>query len=154
MAAGQSLAEAVAEAQRLGVAEVDPTYDLDGWDATVKVCALMNALMDADVRPASIERTGIGGITTRDLLDAAAAGAAIKLVAEAWEARDGTPHGRVGPQTLPLTDPLATLSGTANMLILRTDTMGDLAIGEYDAGTPQTAYGVLADILHIAMSVS
>ena len=150
MAAGQSLDEAVAEAQRLGVAEVDPAYDLDGWDAAVKVCALMNALMDADVRPASIERTGIGGITARDLHGAAAAGTAIKLVAEAWEARDGTPHGRVGPQTLPLTDPLATLSGTANMLILRTDTMGDLAIGEYDAGTPQTAYGVLADILHIA----
>ena len=59
---------------------------------------------------------------------------------------------RVGPQTLPLADPLATLSGTSNMLILRTDTMGDLAIGEYDGGTPQTAYGVLADILHIAGS--
>jgi homoserine dehydrogenase len=149
MAAGQSLDEAVAEAQRLGVAEADPAYDLDGWEAAVKVCALMNALMDADVRPTNIERTGIGGITARDLHDAAAAGTAIKLVAEAWEARDGTPHGRVGPQTLPLTDPLATLSGTANMLILRTDTMGDLAIGEYDAGTAQTAYGVLADILHI-----
>jgi homoserine dehydrogenase len=116
----------------------------------VKVCALMNALMDADVRPASIERVGIGGITARDLHDAAAAGAAIKLVAEAWEARDGTPHGRVGPRTLPLTDPLATLTGTANMLILRTDTMGDLAIGEYDGGPSQTAYGVLADLLHIA----
>ena len=150
MAAGQTLAEAVAEAQRRGVAEADPSYDLDGWDATVKVCALMNALMDADVRPAAIERTGIGGITVDDLNAAAQAGAAIKLVAEAWEARDGTPHGRVAPQTLTLADPLATLAGTSNMLILRTDTMGDLAIGEYDGGTAQTAYGVLADILHIA----
>ncbi|MHB8646224.1 MAG: homoserine dehydrogenase [Thermomicrobiales bacterium] len=150
MAAGKTAAEAVAEAQRLGVAEADPSDDLDGWDATVKVCALMNALMDADVRPANIERTGIGGITVGDISAAAKAGAAIKLVAEAWQSRDGTPHGRVAPQSLPLTDPLATLAGTSNMLILRTDTMGDLAIGEYDAGTAQTAYGVLADILHIA----
>ena len=48
--------------------------------------------------------------------------------------------------------PLATLTGTSNMLILSTDTMGDLAIGEYDGGTTQTAYGVLADILQIAGS--
>lgn len=150
MAAGRTREEAVAEAQRLGVAEADPAYDLDGWDAVMKVCALMNALMDADVRPASIERTGIGGISANDLRDASAAGGAIKLVAEAWEARDGTPHGRVAPRTIPLTDPLATLAGTSNMLILRTDTMGDLAIGEFDGGTAQTAYGVLADILHIA----
>ncbi len=152
MAAGQSRAEAVAEAQRLGVAEADPAYDLDGWDATAKVCALMNALMDADVRPDAIPRTGIGNITTADLRAAADAGKVVKLVAEAWEARDGTPRGRVAPQTLPLTDPLAMLNGTSNLLILRTDTMGDLAIGEYDAGTAQTAYGVLADILHIAGS--
>jgi homoserine dehydrogenase len=152
MAAGQTLAEAVAEAQRLGIAEADPSHDLDGWDAAVKVCALMNALMDADVRPAAIERTGIGGITADDLSAATAAGIAIKLVAEAWEARDGTPHGRVAPHTLPLSDPLAALAGTSNMLILRTDTMGDLAIGEYGGGPAQTAYGVLADILHIAVS--
>ncbi|MGI8688622.1 MAG: homoserine dehydrogenase [Thermomicrobiales bacterium] len=154
MAAGQTLAEAVAEAQRRGVAEADPSYDLDGWDAAVKVCALMNALMDADVRPADIARTGIGGITLDDLNAAAKAGMAIKLVAEAWEARDGTPHGRVAPRTLPLADPLATLAGTSNMLILRTDMMGDLAIGEYDGGTAQTAYGVLADILHITRAMS
>ncbi len=150
MAAGATVDAAVAEAQRLGVAEADPAYDLDGWDAAVKVCALMNALMGADVRPANIERAGIREITATDLKAAAWAKTAIKLVAEAWEARDGTPHGRVAPQTLPLTDPLATLAGTSNLLILKTDTMGDLAIGEYDGGTTQTAYGVLADILHIA----
>jgi homoserine dehydrogenase len=154
MAEGKSRDQAVAEAQRLGVAEADPSYDLDGWDATVKVCALMNALMDADVRPSQIARTGIGAVTADDLEKAAQSGAAIKLVAEAWQARDGTPHGRVAPQTLPLTDPLAMLTGTSNILILRTDTMGDLAIGEYDGGTAQTAYGVLADILHIAHDAS
>lgn len=152
MAAGKSRDEAVAEAQRLGVAEADPAYDLEGWDATVKVCALMNALMDADVRPADIARTGIEGITAKEIKAAARAKTALKLVAEAWEARDGSLHGRVGPQPLPLTDPLATLTGTSNMLILKTDTMGDLAIGEYDGGTTQTAYGVLADILHVVAS--
>ena len=153
MAEGKTREEAIAEAQRLGVAEADPSYDLDGWDATVKVCALMNALMDADVRPSMIERAGIGAVTTDDLRATAAAGAALKLVAEAWEARDGTPHGRVALKTLPLSDPLATLSGTSNMLILKTDTMGELAIGEYDGGTAQTAYGVLADILHITQGL-
>lgn len=159
MAAGWTAAAAVAEAQRLGIAEADPAYDLDGWDAAVKVCALMNAVMGAEVRPADIERTGIGGISAKDLKAAARAKTAIKLVAEAWEARDGIgrtrhphphPRGRVAPQTVPLTDPLAALSGTATLLILRTDTLGDLAIGAYDGGTAQTAYGILADILHIA----
>jgi homoserine dehydrogenase len=152
MAAGKSREEAIAEAQRLGVAEADPAYDLEGWDATVKVCALMNALMDADVRPADIGRTGIERITAKEIKAATRAKTALKLVAEAWEARDGSLHGRVAPQPLPLTDPLATLTGTSNMLILKTDTMGDLAIGEYDGGTTQTAYGVLADILQIAGS--
>lgn len=154
MAAGKTLNQAVAEAQRLGVAEADPAYDLDGWDAAVKVCALMNVLMDADVRPTAIARTGIRDLTAEDLRHAEREGSVVKLIAEAWEGRDGTPHGRVAPQTIPRTDPLANLAGTSNLLILRTDTMGNLAIGEYDGGTTQTAYGVLADILHIVAATA
>jgi homoserine dehydrogenase len=151
MAEGQSREEAIAEAQRLGVTEADPAYDIEGWDAAVKVCALINALMEADVRPQDIARTGIEAITAKEIKAAARAKTVLKLVAEAWEERDGSVHGRVAPQALPLTDPLAALTGTSNMLILKTDTMGDLAIGEYDGGTTQTAYGVLADILQIAI---
>ncbi len=58
MAGGMTLEDAVAEAQRAGVAEADPSNDLDGWDASVKATVIANALMGADIRPADVRRTG------------------------------------------------------------------------------------------------
>ena len=65
MEEGRSRGAAVREAQKLGIAEADPSNDLDGWDAAVKGCALANALMGASVRPPQVTRRGIAGLTSR-----------------------------------------------------------------------------------------
>jgi homoserine dehydrogenase len=56
---GRSLADGIAHAQQLGIAEADPSYDVDGWDSRVKLCALANVLLGGDLRPADVERVGI-----------------------------------------------------------------------------------------------
>jgi homoserine dehydrogenase len=62
MEEGLTAAAAVKEAQALGIAEVDPSNDLDGWDAAVKGCAIANGLMGASVRPSQVRRRGIAGV--------------------------------------------------------------------------------------------
>jgi len=86
---GVAFADAVAEAQRIGVAEADPSNDLEGWDATVKIVVLANVLMGADLRPADVDRTGITGLTGADLKAALDAGERVKLLCDA--------RGRPGP---------------------------------------------------------
>jgi homoserine dehydrogenase len=63
MDGGQAFEEAVQYAQSIGIAETDPSNDIDGWDASVKVCVLSNVLLGADIRPTDVDRTGIRGIT-------------------------------------------------------------------------------------------
>src|SRR5262249_55096400 len=87
MEKGQSLEEAVAAAQALGVAEADPRNDLDGWDAAVKTAALANVLLDAEITPEQVERESMAAITPRTIQATLARGRRIKMVCEAW--RDG-----------------------------------------------------------------
>jgi len=175
MEEGTSNAEAVAEAQRRGFAEADPTLDVEGWDAAAKVAALANVLMGAAITPLMVERRGIAGITAADLAEARAAGETIRLVGEAYlsepiaaaGAQGGMEGGRppaveggrlvgapglvarVGPRRVPLDSDLGRASGTTSILTLKTDMMGDLTIVEHEPALMQTAYGVLNDLLEI-----
>ena len=63
MEEGRTFDEAVQHAQSIGIAETDPSNDIDGWDSAVKVCVLSNVLMGADIRPEDVKRTGIRAIT-------------------------------------------------------------------------------------------
>lgn len=153
MAQGRTLEEAVREAQAGGFAEADPSLDLDGWDAAVKLACLANVVMGLDLSPEQVERTGIRGVTSHDLEREARRGRVVKLVAEA-ETGTGTgmkaPVARVRPQALPAGDLLALVTGTSSALTLRTDLMGPLTIFEHSPTLTQTAYGVFRDILEIA----
>ena len=94
---------ALAEAQAAGVAEADPSFDLDGWDAAVKACALANALMGASLRPADVERVSVRGVSAEAVARAALEGKRWRLVVRAG--RDGRRvHASVGPEELPLGD--------------------------------------------------
>lgn len=140
--------EAVRQAQQIGVAEADPSTDLDGWDATVKIVVLANVLLGADLRPADVDRTGIAGVTVGDAQAALAAGERIKLVCEA--VRDGeTIRARVRPERLPLTDPLSQVSRTSSAVTFEMDTLHQLTIVEGDTDPTTTAYGMLVDMLNI-----
>jgi len=150
MGEGLGFDDAVAEAQRLGIAEADPSLDVDGHDAAAKLCCLANVLMRAQLAPPQVERAGIRGLGPPDLIVARQAGQVIKLVAEAGLSSDGRAWGRVAPAAIPLTDPLALVRGTSSVLTITTDLLGVLTITEQAPQLRQTAYGVLGDLLELA----
>jgi homoserine dehydrogenase len=152
MEAGKSFDQALREMQQAGIAEADPSFDIDGWDAAAKTAALMNVLMRGTATPRTIMRTGIGGVTRDDVQQAMARGKRIRLVARATR-RDGHPVGRVGPEELDAADPLANLTGMQNLLVLQTDVLGDIGLLQLDGGLIQTAYGLLSDLVTIAKRV-
>lgn len=83
---GEGYADAVAYAQSIGIAETDPTGDVDGWDAAIKVCALVTVLMGVPTKPQDVDRVGISGISPEDIELAKARGKRWKLVCEArWD---------------------------------------------------------------------
>lgn len=151
MEAGVPFDVALAEAQAAGVAEADPAFDLDGWDAAVKACALANALMGASLRPADVERVSVSEVTAQSVARAALEGKRWRLVARAG--RDGRKvTARVAPEELPLGDLLVS-SGADAVLVLDTDLMGEVGLWEGAGGVDQTAYALLSDLLEIAGSL-
>jgi homoserine dehydrogenase len=148
MEEGRTAADALREAQAAGIAEADPSLDLEGWDAAVKGCALANALMGASVRPSQVRRRGIGGITVRDVRAASLAGSRLRLVVR------GRRQGRavriaVAPERIPLGDPLSG-PGADAALVLETDLMGEIGLVERGGDIDQTAYAVLSDLVAVA----
>jgi homoserine dehydrogenase len=152
MERGVSAADALREAQALGIAEADPSHDLEGRDAAVKGCALANALMGASARPPSVPRRGISRITAREVQAAVRAGRRMRLVVRAWRER-GAVRLRVAPERIPLGDPLA-VSGADAVLILETDLMGEIGVVEGGGNVDQTAYALLADLVAVARAWS
>jgi homoserine dehydrogenase len=149
METGVSFDEAVRGAQVMGIAETDPSADVDGWDAAVKTVVLANVLLGADIRPADVGRTGIRNVTPETLQAARERGRRVKLVCQA-ERQGKDVVARVAPEELPLDDPLATLSGTSSMVALQTDTLKELSLIEFEPEPAQTAYGLLADLVNLA----
>src|SRR5208282_5670673 len=134
--------------------ETDPSDDLDGWDAAVKVAALVIVLMDVPIKLDEIERVGIRAISPEEVRAARAAGMRYKLICRAERTANGVRAGvraagvraSVRPEQLPMTDPLALLEGTTSALRFDTDVFG-LSIIEHKPGVVATAYGLLADFI-------
>ena len=147
---GGSMAEGVAHAQALGIAEADPSYDVDGWDSAVKLCAVANVLLLADLRPAVVERIGIGTLGDDEIRGARAEGAAWRLVGEVRRDTNGTVRARVGPERLAPTDVLGQVSGTTLVTHLEMAMFpGGLTITSRDPDPTTTAYGMLADFVSV-----
>lgn len=148
MEQGRPYREALAAMQAAGIAEADPSLDVDGWDAAAKTAALVNVLMDGRMTPQRVERIGIGPDTAAAIAAAAARGLRLRLVARA-ERRGARVHARVAPEELPASDLLAGLSGQANALVLRTDVLSELAIVQLGGGLIETAYALLSDLVEV-----
>ncbi len=153
MQAGASLDEAIAEAQRLGVAETDPSADIDGIDAAVKVVAVANVLMGGSLKLADVARTGIRGITAGQLRESSKNGEAWRLVSRARRQTDGSISATVAPERLKLDDPLAHVHGTSLLIAFETDIFKELIISERDPGPEVTAYGMLSDFVNAVRSI-
>ncbi len=148
MESGTSFQDAVKQAQAMGVAEADPSNDVDGWDAATKTAVLVNVLMDGDLRPTQVDRTGIRDVTPQMLNEAMAQNQRIKLICRAWREGDRI-LTRVAPQAVSTSDPFAFITGTDSVLQLNTDPLPNLTIVEGGGGTETTAFGVMADLLSL-----
>ncbi len=147
MEAGESFDQAVAYAQSIGIAETDPSGDVDGWDAAVKVAALATVLMDVPLKPQEVDRAGIRGITPAEIARAQQAGMRWKLVCAAR--REGhRVTGRVAPEMVGTDSPLYGVSGTSSIIQFDMDVLPGLSVVETDPGPETTAYGMLADFLN------
>ncbi len=146
MESGESFAQAVGYAQSIGIAETDPSGDIDGWDAAVKVSALVTVLMGVPLKPAQVERTGIRSLTTQDILQARQQGQRWKLVCSAH--RQGQRViARVEPQLVSSDSPLYGVNGTSSIVSFESDVLPQLSIVEGNPGPETTAYGLLADFI-------
>lgn len=146
---GASLAEGIAEAQRLGVAEADAALDIDGWDAAVKLAALANAAMDADLAPEAVSRQSLHDVDEAWIRAALGRGGRVKMVAE-LTAGDGAPRAAVGARELGEDHPFARTAGTGSVVRVATDLMGTIVVASEAPDLRTTAYGVIADLFEIA----
>jgi homoserine dehydrogenase len=148
MEQGKDFEEAVDYGQSIGITETDPTADIDGWDAAIKVCALCNVLMGTEFKPNTIKRTGIAGLTPAMIQDALAAGERWKLVCSARRTAQGV-ETEVAPQRVKPTSPLYSVNGTSSFVQFELDTLPGLGILESNPGPKTTAYGLLADLINV-----
>ena len=151
MEAGESFEEAVAYAQSIGLAETDPSGDIDGWDAAVKVAALATVLMGVPLKPQQVDRQGIRSLTAEHIAHARQEGRRWKLVCSAQRQGEGI-AARVAPEMLPPTSPLYFVEGSSSVVQFETDVLPSLTIVETDPGPETTAYGLLADFINASRS--
>jgi homoserine dehydrogenase len=146
MEQGLSFEQSLMHAQEIGIAETDPTHDVEGWDATVKVAALVIVLMGVPIKLNAIERKGVSGLSAEEVRTARAEGNRYKLVCRAQRSGDDV-TASVRPEKIPLSDPLASVSGTSSIIYFETDILPGVAITEMNPGVETTAYGMLADFI-------
>jgi homoserine dehydrogenase len=150
---GLSVAEGIARAQRLGIAEADPSYDVDGWDSAVKLCAVGNVLLGGDLRPGDVAREGLRSLTEMAVQQAFAEGRPYRLVGEVGRNVDGVIRARVAPAQCATGDPLGVVRGATLVMHYEAEMFpGGLTLTSHDPDPSTTAFGMLADLVSIARS--
>ncbi len=149
---GAGFAEALAEAQRLGYAEPDPTNDVEGYDAAYKLAIMATLGFRSRVRPGEIDTTGITKLHPRDFQYAQELGYVIKLLAIAERIDDGI-VARVAPAFIPNTEPLAKVDGVYNAVQIEGDLTGTVLFQGRGAGAEPTSSAVVADLLDLSHAI-
>ena len=144
---GKSFEQAVSYCQEIGIAETDPSGDIDGWDASVKVAALVTVIMDHTLKPDQVDRTGIREITPEAVFLARQQGKRWKLVCSAERQGNGV-RAVVRPELVSQESPLFSAEGTTSVVQFESDVLGRLSITEENPGPMTTAYGNLADFIN------
>ena len=148
MEAEASYGEALAEAQRLGYAEADPTADVEGHDALGKLLILAAVVMDTPLSWEQVSCEGISHLTLDDVQQARAEGKRWKLIAQLRRVGDEI-EASVGPQAIPAHAPLAGVGGATNAITYVTDLLGEVTLVGPGAGRRETGFALLADLLDI-----
>ena len=147
MEAGRSFEEGVKTAQDLGVAETDPSHDVDGWDSIMKVCAIARVIMRVPLLPSDVRREGIRGLDPETLREARAEGRPYKLLSRATLNDDGSVTASVRPEQIAANEPLA-VRGTSLAVHFELDMIPGLTIVSHRPNLQSTAYGLLADFIN------
>lgn len=152
MQEGLSFAAAVAQAQQLGYAEADPSADVDGYDVRLKVVILANELLNAKLQISDVACSGISNISAEDIATASRNGQCWKLIGAAQRQADGSVQASVAARLLPLSHPLAGISGATNAVSFTTELVGAVTVSGPGAGKIETAFALLSDIVAIHTS--
>jgi homoserine dehydrogenase len=150
MELGETQEEAIAYAQSIGIAETDPSGDVDGWDAAVKVAALVTVLLNIPLTPDQVDRTGIRSLTPDLIDDASKTGKRWKLICTAQkdpDAENGI-FAQVQPQMVDQDSIFYNIMGTSAMLEIESDILEKLSLIEGEPSPKTTAYGMLADFIN------
>ena len=148
MEAGRSFVEGVKSAQELGIAETDPSHDVDGWDSIMKVCAIARVILHTPLLPSAVKREGIRGLDTATLQAARAEGKPYKLLSRATVNADGSVTAFVRPEQIAASDPLGGVRGTSLAIHFELDTIPGLTVVSHRPNLQSTAYGLLADFVN------
>jgi homoserine dehydrogenase len=148
MAEGRSYDDALAEAQRLGFAEADPTDDVGGFDAAAKTAILATVAFGSRVPLEWVEVDGITGVTLDHINAARALEMHVKLIGRATIV-DGRVDARVGPALVDRRHPLAAVEGAFNAVMLQGDAIREITLEGPGAGGMETASAVVADMVSI-----
>jgi homoserine dehydrogenase len=149
---GISFEDALAEAQRQGYAEADPTLDVGGFDTAHKIAILAALAYGMEINLKDVYIEGISRITPLDIEFARQFGYRIKLLAIS-KIQDNKVEARVHPTMLPLKNLLASISGTVNAITITGDAVGDILLYGHGAGMMPTASAVVSDIVDIARNI-
>jgi homoserine dehydrogenase len=152
MEQGETFDQALKAMQRAGIAEADPTLDVDGWDAAAKTAVLANVLLDGALTPRTVDREGLTRDTEERTRAARVVGRRLKLIASGERTSQGV-RGNVRLMELPETDLLGGLESQQNALVLRTDMLGEIAIVQRGSGLTQTAYGLVSDLVAVSREI-
>jgi homoserine dehydrogenase len=150
---GSGFDEALADAQRLGYAEADPTADVEGFDAAAKCAILASIAFDTSVTTDDVYREGITTVTAQDIADAAKLGYAVKLLAIA-ELDEGDVSVRVHPAMVPVTHPLASVREAFNAVFVEAEKAGQLMFYGRGAGGDPTGTSVIGDLVRVARHIA
>lgn len=152
MESGAGYEAALAEAQERGYAEADPSGDVEGHDTAAKLVILAQVLAGATISVTDVERVPLASVAASDVASAPDGGERWRYVGS-LEERDGVWRASVSPRRLPVSDPLATMTGPTNALTFRTELLGDVTVSGPGAGRKETAYAVISDIRSIDQGV-
>jgi len=154
---GESFDDAVKYCQSIGIAETDPSGDVDGWDASIKVAALATVLMNTPLKLQDVQREGIREITPAMVDQAKGEGKRWKLVASAKRVGDQI-KARVAPELVDSSSPLFGMMGSSTGLTFRTDVLPDYSVTVSEregmkGGPEETAYCLFADFVNAVSEV-
>jgi homoserine dehydrogenase len=147
---GRDFADVLGEAQRLGYAEADPSFDIDGVDAAHKLALLAAVAFGTEVDFAGVQVEGIRHVSALDIEFAAELGYRIKLLGLARQTEHGLEQ-RVHACMVPRSTPIAHVEGVFNAVVVEGDFAGRVMLEGRGAGAEPTASAVVADILDIAV---